>query len=280
MEARAPNLAGRLGLPSERPTYHVVMDTAPALAPGIPADYYKRIFDAEEHHWWYVGMRELNGTLLGARATRADSRVLDAGCGTGGFLRWLLDRGSFGYAAGADLAASALALARERVPEADLRPAPLSALPFDDRAFDLVVSNDVLQHVHEDDVRRSLEELYRVLEPGGTLLVRTNGARTLRRERDDWRAYDRRTVQELLAKTGFEEERVTYANTLLSLWGAARGRAPHAPTEDGDGIPRKMPGRVVSLVGSQVLAAERRYLATGRTLPYGHSLVAIARRPA
>lgn len=280
MEPRTPILAGRLGLPSESPIYHVVMDAAPALAPGIPADYYRRIYDAEEHHWWYVGMRELNGTLLGDRATRPGSRLLDAGCGTGGFLRWLLDRRSFAHAAGVDLAASAVTLARQRVPEADLRPAPLSALPFDDGTFDLVVSNDVLQHIHEDDVQRSLDELHRVLAPGGTLLMRTNGARTLRRERDDWRAYDRRTVQRLLAETGLEVERVTYANTLLSLWGAARGRSPHAPTEDGDGIPRETPGRAVSLVGSRILAAERRYVASGRTLPYGHSLVAVATRPA
>jgi SAM-dependent methyltransferase len=256
------------------------MDSAPALAPGIPADYYRRIFDAEEHHWWYVGMRELTGVLLGERVTRPGSRLLDAGCGTGGFLRWMLDCGSFGSAAGVDLAASAVTLARERVPEADMRAAPLSAIPFDDGAFDLVVSNDVLQHVHEDDVGRSLDELRRVLEPGGTLVLRTNGARKLRRERDDWRAYDRRTLRRLLSDAGFEEERVTYANTMLSVWGAARGRSPHAPSEAVDGIPHRAPGRLVSAVGSRILGAERRYLATGRTLPYGHSLLAVVRRPA
>jgi SAM-dependent methyltransferase len=254
------------------------MDSAPALAPGIPADYYRRIFDAEEHHWWYVGMRELAWDLLGERATRPGLRLLDAGCGTGGFLRWMLDRGSFEAAAGVDLAASALTLAHERVPEADLRAAPLSALPFDDGGFDLVVSNDVLQHVHEDEVVRSVGELHRVLEPGGTLLLRTNGARELRRERDDWRAYDRRSVVALLSEAGFELERVTYANCTLGVWASFGGRAPHAPSEEGDGIPREPPGRAVTAVGSRILAAERRYVATGRTLPFGHSLVAVARR--
>jgi SAM-dependent methyltransferase len=255
------------------------MDSAPALAPGIPADYYRRIFDAEEHHWWYVGMRELTGALLGDRATMPGSRLLDAGCGTGGFLRWMLDRGAFDTAAGVDLAASAVALARERVPEADLCAAPLSALPFDDGAFDLVVSNDVLQHVHEDEVDASVQELHRVIEPGGTLLLRTNGSRSLRRERDDWRAYDRHTLRELLSDAGFVEERSTYANTLLSLWGAARGRLPQAPSEAADGIPRRAPGRVVTAVGSRILAAERRYVSAGHTLPYGHTLVTLARRP-
>jgi SAM-dependent methyltransferase len=256
------------------------MDSAPALAPGIPADYYRRIFDAEEQHWWYVGMRELTAALLGDRATRPGSRLLDAGCGTGGFLRWMLDRGSFATAAGADLAASAIALARERVPEADLRAAPLSELPFDDGAFDLVVSNDVLQHVYEDDVSRSLEELHRVLEPRGTLLLRTNGARTLRRERDDWRAYDRATLTRAVSSAGFEVERSTHANMILSLWGAARGRSPHAPSEGADGIPTRPPGRVVTAVGGWILGAERWYASKGHALPYGHTLVTVARRPA
>lgn len=255
------------------------MDSAPALAPGIPADYYRRIFDAEEHHWWYLGMRDLTGTLLDGPEPFHATRLLDAGCGTGGFLRWMLDRGMCESAAGVDLATSALSLARERVPEADLRPAPLSALPFDAEAFDLVVSNDVLQHVHENEVGQSVGELLRVLRPGGKLVLRTNGSRTLRRERDDWRAYDRDTLVAVLSGAGLEVERVTYANTVLSLWGAARGRRPHAPTEHGDGIPRQPPGRLVSLVGTTILGAERRYLATGRDLPYGHSLLTLARRP-
>jgi SAM-dependent methyltransferase len=257
------------------------MESAPALAPGIPADYYRSIFDAEERHWWYVGMRDLSAALLGERMTQPGSSLLDAGCGTGGFLRWALNRGAFGEAAGTDIAASALELARTRVPEADLRAGPLSALPFDDRSFDLVVSQDVLQHVHEDEVARSVEELHRVLRPSGTLLLRTNGSWALRRERDDWRAYDRRTLREVLGNSGFEEERVTYANCLLSIWGTVRGRVPHAPSEDAHGIPQRPPGGLVSAIGGRILAAEARYLARpGRTLPFGHSLVAVARRPA
>jgi ubiquinone/menaquinone biosynthesis C-methylase UbiE len=257
------------------------METAPVLAPGIPADYYRRIFEAEEHHWWYVGMRQLSATMLGSRDAGEDATLLDAGCGTGGFLRWMLDRGAWTAVAGADLASAALELARERVPEADLRSGPLAALPFDDRSFDVVVSNDVLQHVPEADVGPSLLEIRRVLRPGGTLVLRTNGSRTIRRERVDWRAYDSGTLTAELDEAGFEIERVTHANFVLSVWGALRGRVPHAPSEDTDGIPTRPPGAFVSAVGRRVLAAEARYLdRPGRTLPFGHSLIAVAHRPA
>ncbi|MCP9485242.1 MAG: class I SAM-dependent methyltransferase [Gaiellaceae bacterium MAG52_C11] len=253
------------------------MTTAPATAPGIPADYYRQIFEVEERHWWYRGMRTISAALLGERLTRPGQRLFDAGCGTGGFLRWALDRGSFAASAGVDIGSAAIELARTRLPDADLRTAPLHALPFGDAAFELVVSNDVLQHVPEDEVDESLAELRRVLAPGGTLLLRTNGARRLRRERADWRAYDRATLVGALERAGFAVERATYVNALLSLYGAARGHSPRAPSESQDGIPRREPSRLVGAVGGGVLAAEARWLARpGRALPYGHTLFAVA----
>jgi SAM-dependent methyltransferase len=253
------------------------MTPSPLLAPGIPPDYYDRIFDVEETHWWYRGMRDISAALLGARLTEPGRRLLDAGCGTGGFLGWALERGAFARAAGVDIGSAAIELARRRLPVADLRVAPLRALPFADASFDLVVSNDVLQHVDESDVGESLAELRRVLDVGGTLLLRTNGSRRLRRERHDWRAYDRETLREQLESAGFRCERVSYANTLLSLYGAIRGRAPRAPSEDRDGLPRSTPSDLVSTVGARLLRAEARWLAgAGRTLPYGHTLFAVA----
>ena len=71
------------------------MASALELAPGIPKDYYRRIFEDEERHWWYRGMLSITAALLGERLTRPGQRLLDAGCGTGGFLElgaraWLL----------------------------------------------------------------------------------------------------------------------------------------------------------------------------------------------
>ena len=252
------------------------MTKAPALAPGIPSDYYQRILGNEEGHWWYRGMFSITAALLGERLTRDGGRLLDAGCGTGGFLRWALQEGSFASAAGVDIGSAAIELARESLPGVDLRAAPLRALPFEDDSFDLVVSNDVLQHVPEADVDASLSELRRVLAPGGTVLLRTNGSRRLRRERDDWRAYDRSTLRGALEGAGLAVERLTYANLALSLYGALRRRSPHAPSERHDGIPRE-PSRTVSILGRSLLAAEARWLARpGRALPYGHTLFAVA----
>jgi SAM-dependent methyltransferase len=249
-----------------------------SLAPGVPPDYYRRIREAEDGHWWFEGIRKVGGVLLGPRL-RAGGTVLDGGCGTGGYLRWLLDNGSFRHAAGVDVAAAAIEFAREQVPEADLHVAPLSQLPFADASFDLVVSNDVLQHVDESELDATFAELRRVLVPSGTVLMRTNGSRHLRRERSDWRAYDAATLRRQLTDGGFDVERVTYANFVPSVWSRARGRVPHAPTEEQHGIPQATEPWARAVVGTALLRGEAWLLARPRaSLPYGHTLFALAHR--
>jgi ubiquinone/menaquinone biosynthesis C-methylase UbiE len=269
-------LAARRGRVGSGRSYNPAMGSR-AIAPGVPRDYYERIAAVDEHHWWYRGMLAVEFVLLGKRLAQPDQRLLDAGCGTGGFLRYAAETGSFASLAGVDVGSDAIEITRRRVPSARLEVAPLRELPFEDSAFDLVVMHDVLQHVDEREVLLSLAELRRVLAPDGALLVRTNGSRRLRREREDWRAYDRKALVATLEEGGFECERVTYANMPLSVLAALRGRVPHAPTETRSGVPPVDRSALKRAIGSLLLAAEARWLARPRrSLPYGHNLLAVA----
>ncbi len=245
---------------------------------GIPEDYYARIAAVECAHWWHRGMREIAAALLGRRLDAPGLRVCDAGCGTGGVLRWVLERNPGARPAGVDISSEAVALARVRVPEADLRVAPLSELPFEEATFDVVATNDVVQHVPERHLEASARELRRLLAPGGALLVRTNGGRRLKRAREDWRRYDSGSLRGWLEEAGLYVERVTHANLAGSAWAALRGAEPRAPTEERHGIPaaagsRERDPRFLAL------RAEAAWLAApGRSLPYGHTLFALATR--
>jgi SAM-dependent methyltransferase len=236
----------------------------------VPADYYRRLHEVDSRHWWHLGMRHIEAALLGGRL---HGSLLDAGCGTGGFLAWAEARGTLSRLAGVDISAEAIELAREVVPSAELRVAPLDRLPFGDGEFDLAVSHDVLQHVPEAALDAGLRELRRVVRPGGALLVRTNGDRRARRERDDWRAYDAATLAADLRRAGFAVQRVTYANAMLSL----AERPPAAPTDEQCGIPRRSSGARAA-VGSALLRAESLVVAKGGRFPFGHTLFALAER--
>ncbi len=246
---------------------------------GIPSDYFVRIAAVERTQWWHRGMREIARSLLAPHlAGRSGLSLLDAGCGTGGALRWALSLGPVGAVAGADISAEAVALARARVPEARLEVAPMRAMPFEAESFDVVLTNDVLQHVPEHELAESVAELRRVLRPGGVLLARTNGALSARRERADWRLWSRASLRAAFEEAGLRCERVTHANLAGSLVALARGAAPRAPSHQRHGIPAAGGGRARD-PRYRMLQAEARWLARpGRTLPYGHTLLALATR--
>ena len=100
-------------------------------------------------------------------------RVLDAGCGRGRNARWLVDHGA--DLVGIDHSPEALAEARERLglgPERLLE-ARLEALPFDDSSFDAVICCAVLHFAADHQAFADmLDELVRVLRPGGVLFAR------------------------------------------------------------------------------------------------------------
>ncbi len=96
-------------------------------------------------------------------------RLLDFGCGAGRLAGWFLDRGA--RYLGADLSPAMLEIARRRHPGIDFRRLGGSepVLPADH--FDLAVSVTVLQHNPYREQVAALDELVRVVRPGGLLCL-------------------------------------------------------------------------------------------------------------
>ena len=92
-------------------------------------------------------------------------RLLDIGCGRGEFLRGFMDCGLQGYGVDRSRAAAQLC------PEAELRTTDLESapLPFNDDSFDIVFSKSVIEHFYF--LERLIQEVYRVLKPGGLVIT-------------------------------------------------------------------------------------------------------------
>jgi SAM-dependent methyltransferase len=101
----------------------------------------------------------------------AGQRVLDVGCGSGAFLRVAADSGA--AVAGLDASEALLAIARERVPDADLRVGEMEALPFDDDSFDVVTGFN--SFFFADDMVAALREARRVAKPGMPVVIQVWG---------------------------------------------------------------------------------------------------------
>jgi SAM-dependent methyltransferase len=93
------------------------------------------------------------------------ARVLDIGCGIGTYVRRF--RQYTDDVHGVDIEPDRVAEASRELPNIHL--APGEALPFPDDHFDVVFSNEVIEHV--DDDRKTISEAVRVTKPGGTIVI-------------------------------------------------------------------------------------------------------------
>lgn len=107
------------------------------------------------------------------------ARVLELGPGAGYDLAWLKERGYTLVAM--DIADEALALARQRVPEATFVQGDVAdGLPFEADSFDLVTSSLSLHYFPLATFDRIVGDIRRVLRPGGTFVFRVNSAEDLK----------------------------------------------------------------------------------------------------
>lgn len=94
-----------------------------------------------------------------------DACILDVGCGLGLYVRAFRQFSDDVH--GVDVDAERVAVASETL--SNIRVASATDLPYDDGTFDLVFSNEVLEHL--DDDRAGVREMWRVLKPGGYLVA-------------------------------------------------------------------------------------------------------------
>lgn len=99
--------------------------------------------------------------------------VVDAGCGTGLLIQGMLSViGDSGKIVGIDFSDDMLDVARDRFEAVDnvaLRQGSVTDLPLDSDSFDAASCTQTLLYV--DDVEKAVNELYRVLKPGGRIAI-------------------------------------------------------------------------------------------------------------
>jgi ubiquinone/menaquinone biosynthesis C-methylase UbiE len=236
---------------------------------------------AEADHFWFRGFRQFVRIFLAeGAAAHSRPRILDCGCGTGVNFR-MLD--AFGRPFGFDLNRLGLSFARESG-QTRIARASATHIPFGDASFDIVTSFDMMQSVPDPDEATVVAEMYRVLRPGGALVINVAALEVLAGNHsvlaEDLRRYTRRRLCAMLETAGFRVRRITYTNaTLFPIILAVRtfqravGLAPpeHAHRE----ISIPPPPLNTALAG--LLALEARALRRVN-MPFGSSLLCLAEK--
>jgi SAM-dependent methyltransferase len=144
----------------------------------VAHEYARRLADELEH-------KPLDRRLLDrfAGAVRGVGPACDLGCGPGQVARYLHERGV--PVVGVDLSPVMVEEARRRNEGIDFRVGDLRSLEFEEGAFAGVVAFYSLIHVPRPEVGVALGEMWRVLRPGGLLLLAFHvGDETV--HRDEW----------------------------------------------------------------------------------------------
>lgn len=258
-------------------------------------EYYQCIAALEHRHWWHRGMREIAMALIKSCETPAPlSCILDAGCGTGAGLLWAREMLGAQVVIGMDVARPALTFCHVRGDHPLLQGSVLQ-LPFRPASFDLIIRQDVLQHLPTDGAdARVIVTFYEVLRPGGLMLVRANSRLGMGQEaalRDtDFQRYTLLEVASLLQTAGFIVKRATYANALPAVpalvkqwWRESRRYRVTQPRRLYEGFRMRDTAAEHAWLNQcllWILRAEARYLsAPGRHLEFGHSTFCLGIRP-
>ncbi len=109
------------------------------------------------------------GLLYGMLRPAPGSRILEVGCGGGAFLSFLEGKGH--TAVGVDILGEAVRLAAQAAPGSRVLEADAAELPFEDGAFDRLVSHHLVEHL--EDLEGALREWRRVLVPGAVMAICT-----------------------------------------------------------------------------------------------------------
>jgi SAM-dependent methyltransferase len=245
----------------------------------LEPEEYDRLRQVEDRMWWFAAIHA-NLLMLCRRSMPCRGgrrRLLDAGCGTGGFLARLARQSPETEAIGLDANETACRWAAEK----SARPicaGSVDALPFADAAFAAIVSVDVLCHRGVDEVR-ALGQFHRCLAEGGLLILNLPAYGWLMSRHDtavhNARRYTRSQVVHLLRAAGFRPVFASYWNiALFPVMVATRKLLPA-----GSGSDVRLQSGIIEAACRVATAIERCLMRAGIRFPFGGSVLAVGAKP-
>jgi SAM-dependent methyltransferase len=185
-------------------------------------------FSGLPHSFFMRAKADLLRQLIASRLGSEMPAMLDVGCGVGSFHPLL--RGMVGRLSGIDVSSASIAQARAENRDVDYRAFDGRSFPFHDAGFDLVTAICVLHHVAPAQWAHFLNEMRRVVRPGGLIcLIEHNPLNPLTRLAVSRCEFDRDAVllgasktRKLMATAGLREIGARYF--LLLPWEAKLAR--------------------------------------------------------
>lgn len=151
----------------------MLVQTKKKFIPAMGYDWLTRFYDFTVK--LLMPESEFRSRLIDKLAPKSDEQILEFGFGTGQNLVFARQRNRNTQLTGVDIDPKVKAIAERKLARLDLRLAldlyDGETFPYPDNSFDKVFSSLVFHQLDSETKRSSLREIYRVLKPGGKLVI-------------------------------------------------------------------------------------------------------------
>ena len=260
------------------------IDGFPALAPdlamaggGFNPDYFQELAELEQRHFWFKARNILIVNAM-ERFFPTFERFLEIGCGTGFVSQEVALKFPHAAITGSEIFSAGLLFAGSRLCKSELVQMDAREIPYVDH-FDVVGAFDVLEHIEEDN--KVLNEIHKVLRPGGGLILTVPQHKWLWSPQDEHACHVRRyTATELsskIAAAGFTEIWMTsFVSLLLPLLWMSRNLNKLSDVKDA--MSELRIGRLPNSLFGSIMSIEHQLIRSGVKFPAGGSLLMAARK--
>lgn len=252
------------------------------------SDYPSAGFDVsrqvEDGSFWCRSRNRLIGSLIDRYVGREQPlRLLELGCGIGGVLTELVNHPNLSLT-GSEIYLHGLRYARTRLPAVEFIQVDATTMPFI-AEFEVIGAFDVLEHIEADET--AIARVHEALVPGGVFLVTVPQYPSMWSRLDELvrhkRRYTRRELTAKLLRAGFALPYVgSFVTTLFPLMLAKRlltRLAPAAGAAECEEFRAEVQfPPALNAVFDRVMRIDEAAVRAGLSLPFGGTLVAVARK--
>jgi SAM-dependent methyltransferase len=246
---------------------------------GFKPEYFERLAAVEEGNFWFVGRNALIAWAA-RRFFSETERFCEIGCGTGYVLRGLAKAMPAWKLCATEIYTDGIPFASARVPGAIFFQLDARSIPFVEE-FDVMGAFDVIEHIEED--RTVLAQMYRAIAPGGGVLLTVPQHPFLWSQQDEHACHVRRytasDLREKLEHAGFRVELMSsFVSLLFPLMYLTR-RRDRVPESEYDFTADLKLSPALNSILTAAMSLERLLIKAGLRLPFGGSLLVVARKP-